>query len=450
MVNILKKSIAILISFVMLLGYAPLAVNADTGSTYTIEDYNNAQKELTQAKQNQKNGPVLFLNSLVSQESYSVDNQIKAITKTTDSTIKASYNKYGSKWYAQFTYSNLKRQATLLNELNSRRANDNNFTDEANRSALKLDPDLIVNAMVSAMISSNKIDHVLFCTDDDNLINLGYGENLSWGYSNPLKGWYDEEKKIYDNKGSGVTGHYTNCMEAWNEYGTGVVGFGMTNFGLYGNCDAQRFSYEYESKAYTADEWLKAINSFEADLNAKVTEAENKLAEITKSFEDNGQLIKKIVLSASKYTYDGKTKKPSVKVYNNKGEEITSGYTVSVPSGKNLGSYTVKVTGNGEYIGTVSTTYVITPAKMAKPTVKKAKKKITVKWKKLGGGSQTYQIAVKKKGGKWKYYTSTGSSKTIKKLTSKKKYTVKIRSYKKINGKTYYGSWSASKTVKVK
>ncbi len=459
MVNILKRSTAMLISLVMILSFAPLTTNAETlsegdagKSTYTIEDYNNAQKELSQAKANQKNGPVLFLNSLVSDESYSVDNQIARIAKTSDSTVKASYKKYGSKWYSQFTYSNLKRQATLLNELNNRRAKDNNFTKAANRSALKIDPDLVVTAMMSAMISSNKIDHTLFLSDDDNLINLGAAENLSWGYGNPLKGWYDEEKKIYDKnkKATSETGHYINCMEAWNSYNRGVVGFGMTNFGLYGNCDALRFSDWYDSKAYTADEWLKAINSFESDLNAKVKAAESKLATITKSFEGNGQLISKITLSSSKYAYDGKTKKPSVKVYNNKGELITSGYTASVPSGKNLGAYTVKVTGTGEYIGTASASYVITPAKMAKPTVKKAKKKITVTWKKLGGGSQTYQIAVKKKGGKWKYYTSTGSSKTIKKLTSKKKYTVKIRSYKKINGKTYYGSWSASKTVKVK
>ena len=71
--------------------------------------------------------------------------------------------------------------------------------------------------------------------------------------------------------------------------------------------------------------------------------------------------------------------------------------------------------------------------------------------RKLGGGSQTYQIYVLKKGTKKaKYYTSTGSSKTIKKLSKKKYYYTKIRSYKKINGKTYYGSWSGTKKVKVK
>lgn len=46
------------------------------------------------------------------------------------------------------------------------------------------------------------------------------------------------------------------------------------------------------------------------------------------------------------------------------------------------------------------------------------------------------------------------TSKTIKSLKSKKKYYVRIRTYKtaKVNGKTTtkYSSWSAKKTIKVK
>ena len=163
--------------------------------------------------------------------------------------------------------------------------------------------------------------------------------------------------------------------------------------------------------------------------------------------------VNKIVLSASKYTYNGKTHTPSVKVYDQKGKMLSADqYTVTYSSGrKNLGSYTVDVYGKGDVTGTASAKYVITPAKMKTPSVKAGKKKLTVKWKKLGGGSQSYQIYVLKRGTKKaKYYTSTGSSKTIKKLSKKKYYYTKIRSYKKINGKTYYGSWSGTKKVKVK
>ena len=39
---------------------------------------------------------------------------------------------------------------------------------------------------------------------------------------------------------------------------------------------------------------------------------------------------------------------------------------------------------------------------------------------------------------------------TIKKLKSKKNYYIKIRAYRKVNGKTYYGNWSKIKKVRVK
>jgi len=38
----------------------------------------------------------------------------------------------------------------------------------------------------------------------------------------------------------------------------------------------------------------------------------------------------------------------------------------------------------------------------------------------------------------------------FKKLSSKKKYYVRIRAYKKSGGKTYYSSWSSAKSIKTK
>jgi len=42
------------------------------------------------------------------------------------------------------------------------------------------------------------------------------------------------------------------------------------------------------------------------------------------------------------------------------------------------------------------------------------------------------------------------TSSTVKKLKAKKKYYVRIRTYKKVNGKTYYSGWSKVKNVKTK
>lgn len=40
--------------------------------------------------------------------------------------------------------------------------------------------------------------------------------------------------------------------------------------------------------------------------------------------------------------------------------------------------------------------------------------------------------------------------KTIKKLKSKKQATIKVRAYKKVSGKMYYGKWSEAKKVIIK
>lgn len=86
------------------------------------------------------------------------------------------------------------------------------------------------------------------------------------------------------------------------------------------------------------------------------------------------------------------------------------------------------------------------------PTIKKTssqKKSITVKYGKVSSTS-SYQVAVKKKGGSWKTYTTKNTSYTIKKLSSKQTYYIKVRSVKKINGKNHYSAWSSISKVKTK
>lgn len=85
-------------------------------------------------------------------------------------------------------------------------------------------------------------------------------------------------------------------------------------------------------------------------------------------------------------------------------------------------------------------------------SVKAGKKKATVKWKRNSTFSG-YQIYYKQSGkkAKYTYASSTASSKTIKSLKKGKKYTFKVRGYKKMNGKTIYSNkWSSSKTVRIK
>ena len=101
------------------------------------------------------------------------------------------------------------------------------------------------------------------------------------------------------------------------------------------------------------------------------------------------------------------------------------------------------------------------PAK--KPQIKKAslkkvspgKKTLTASWKKLSGvtGFQI-QLATNKKFTKGKKTVIIKKANTtkyrFKKLKKKKQYYVRIRAYKTVQGKRYYGSWSGIKTAKVK
>lgn len=81
------------------------------------------------------------------------------------------------------------------------------------------------------------------------------------------------------------------------------------------------------------------------------------------------------------------------------------------------------------------------------------KKSVVVYWNKQNGiGGYEIQIATDKKfkNNKKNYLATNTNKKTVKKLKSKKKYYVRIRAYKLVNGKKIYGNWSAVKSVKVK
>lgn len=171
--------------------------------------------------------------------------------------------------------------------------------------------------------------------------------------------------------------------------------------------------------------------------------------------------VSDIRLSASFYTYNGKVKKPSVTVKDRTGNKIsTANYTVSYAKGmKNVGSYVVTIKFKGNYSGTVQKTFTINPKSTSISGLAAGKKKFTVKWKKQTTQTTGYEIqystSSKFKNVKTvKISKNKTTGKTVSKLKAKKKYYVRIRTYKtvKVNGKStkIYSSWSKTRTVKVK
>ena len=167
--------------------------------------------------------------------------------------------------------------------------------------------------------------------------------------------------------------------------------------------------------------------------------------------------VSKIKLSKTKYTYNGKKQTPSVTVKDSKGKElkVNTDYKVKLPSGrKNVGTYEVKITFKGsKYSGSKTLSYTINPKSTKLSKVSAKKKGFEAKWKKQSTQTKGYQIQYStdskfKSGNKTVTVNKNSTTKkTISKLKAKKKYYVRIRTYKTVGKQKYYSDWS--KGVKV-
>lgn len=163
-------------------------------------------------------------------------------------------------------------------------------------------------------------------------------------------------------------------------------------------------------------------------------------------------------LSKSVYTYNGKARQPVVTVKN--GSKTVSGkdYSVIYRNNKKVGTATVILTANSgsvNFTGKVTKSFEIRPAATSFKQISAISKGCKVTWKKQTTQTTGYQIqyassrSFSKAKTKWITKSSTTSAK-ISKLSAGKTYYFRIRTYKTVNGKKYYSSWSAAKQIKVK
>ena len=170
-----------------------------------------------------------------------------------------------------------------------------------------------------------------------------------------------------------------------------------------------------------------------------------------------------IKLKATSLTYNGKVRTPKVIVKDRTGKTLVKNtdYTVSYAKGrKYVGKYAVKITFKGKYSGIKTLYFTIKPKATSISSLKAGSKKFTVKWKKQATQTTGYQVqvATNKKFKKNKKTVTIKKQKTtkttVKKLKAKKKYYVRVCTYKtvKINGKSIriYSGWSKTKTVTTK
>lgn len=166
-------------------------------------------------------------------------------------------------------------------------------------------------------------------------------------------------------------------------------------------------------------------------------------------------ITKSAISGISTKTYTGKNITQSVKVkYNGKTLKSGTDYTVSYSSNKNVGTATVKITGKGQYGGTVSKTFKINPAKQKIQKLTAKSKAFFIDWAQKGSATgYEVQYATNSKftsAKKLDVANNKTDKMTISKLSANKKYYVKVRSYTLVKGTKYYGKWSAVKSVTTK
>lgn len=208
-----------------------------------------------------------------------------------------------------------------------------------------------------------------------------------------------------------------------------------------------------DSKA-TNSEVESAIRALAAAKTALVKKADEGNKESGETGTAKISLRNADVKKLKNVAYSGKSIKPSVTVtVNGKTLKKNQDYTVTYSNNKKIGKATVKITGQGNYTGSKSVTFYITPEKVKVKSVKSlTAKKATVKLEKAAGSVSGYQVVYstnsKFKGAKSK--TTAKTALTLASLSSKKTYYVKVRAYKKVSGKKIYGEYSKTMRVKVK
>ena len=163
----------------------------------------------------------------------------------------------------------------------------------------------------------------------------------------------------------------------------------------------------------------------------------------------------KFTVKTKNVIYNGKAQKPAVTVYAGNKKISSKYYSVSYKNNKNVGYGTVTVKGKGSYAKySGSDTFKINLKGVSLSSVKAQKKKMTVYWKKTGG-NQGYQVQYstsKRFSSNIKTVRLSAGKKsvTIKNIPAKKRYYVRIRSYKKVGNKIWYTGWSKVKSAKTK
>ena len=215
-----------------------------------------------------------------------------------------------------------------------------------------------------------------------------------------------------------------------------------------------------EGKDYTV-KYSSNLNVGKA--TAKVIFMGDYTGSATASFEIKAKNISSVTATISNQLYTGKAIVPTATVKDgSKVLKAGTDYTITAKNNVKVGTATATITGKGNYTGSKEVNFNIASQSITGATVS------TIGTKTYNGRLQRPTVTVKlgtttlKNGTDYtvsyrnnkkviNVTRNKTTSKTFKKLKKGKRYYVKVRSYKKVDGKKLYGAYSkAKKTAKIK
>ena len=273
------------------------------------------------------------------------------------------------------------------------------------------------------------------------------GERYTWASTHYTVQYYiyninDADNYVWCSLRNGVTQGYSSGRDVY--YATFDFALPTGNYYLVA---------EYKGSSYESQK-IDVKGSYDFSLSYKPTLGKPSNFKVSTRKTTSLKLSWKKVSGASGYQVQQKKSNKWTTLKNT----TSSAYTVSKLKAGTSYQFRVRtyktISGKKYYSSWVTLTTPTKPATVTLSSLKSNKsKQLTVKWKKVTGTGYQIQYSTSSKFKNAKTVTvskNSTTSKTISKLKGKKKYYVRVRAYKTVNGTKYCGTWSKAKAVTTK
>ncbi|MCR5339238.1 MAG: hypothetical protein K6E75_11860 [Lachnospiraceae bacterium] len=224
----------------------------------------------------------------------------------------------------------------------------------------------------------------------------------------------------------------------------------------YGNCILTKdedYSCTYSNNTNPGEAIIiiSGLGAYTGELRLTFSIIRKKTADGTElsqnQIRDNGKIVVEQQLKCAEIreqVYTGARIKPKVTVTLNGKKLDSKYYKLTWKNNIKIGTGSVTVTLCNGYTGKVSRSFRIVPPRVKKFRLKKSDKTVHISVRKVSGGVSGYIIEYGNSSISRKVKTGKNGNKNLH-IKGKGRYYVRIRAYKKVNGRIYYGKYSTKR-----